>query len=175
MSEQIVTQQRITALCNIARWRGWTNRPFSVGEHTAIGAAVMLWFGRPDTHVKRWWMHDMHETEIVGDVPTPDKARYMNLDYETAIEEFDMRLGDQMGLGDFWWRDKAVKDFDRNMIIVENALIAMIGDPTLPAPDFKDPVQKMIRDLIIQKTFSDPSDVAKSFNRAAMRYGWGVL
>ena len=174
MTDKIVTRERITAMCHINRWRGWTTRPYSVGEHVAIGANTMSWFSRPAEQMQRWWMHDMHETEIIGDVPTPDKCMYVNAAYDAAVEEFDVRLGAEMGLGDLWWRDKGVKDIDRKVLIVENELIAVRKDPALPEPDHSDPmVQDMVANMLVGKlVWSTPDSVIRLYNKHALMYGW---
>lgn len=175
----IITKDRITALCNLNRWRGWTKRPYSVGEHTAIGAWVLDWFKYPDEVVKRWWMHDMHETEVIGDVPTPDKNAYVNVAYDVAVEDFDTQLGAEMGLGDLWWRDAAVKKFDRKMLLIENDLIALRKDPALPAPAYDiDPMLVMIRDIIETPSFAGERGLAEVINyysRDAKRFGWEAV
>lgn len=175
MTEQIITRNRLTALCNINRWRGWTVRPYSVGEHTAVGAWVLDWFKRPDVQVERWWPHDMHETEIVGDVPTPDKKLYMTSDYHLACRNFDVLVGDEMGLNSEWWNDYNIKQFDRKMLIVENDLIALCKDPEIPAPDYDEPMTGMIRDVIVNGTFSSTERVIEAYNRDARRFGWSEV
>lgn len=175
MTDQIITRERLKALSQINRWRGWTRRPYSVGEHTAIGAYVMDWFKIGDKYVKRWWMHDMHETEIVGDVPTPDKAKYMRLSYDHAVEDFDTRLGEEMGLCDgrpLWWRCPKVKQMDRTMLLVENDFMAVNRDESLSRCDTSHPIVDMVINLIGAETFATPDRVIDLWNKNVWKYGW---
>lgn len=170
---EIITRERIIAMSHISRWRGWTTRPYSVGEHTAIGAFAADWFKRQREQCRRWWLHDFHETEIIGDVPTPDKKAYANADYYVAVEEFDMRLGIEAECSEFvWWNDIGVKAIDRKMLLVENDLITLRKDPDLPAPNYDDAMQKLMKDLITNATFSTSDRVVEYWNKEAWKYGW---
>jgi len=121
-------------------------------------------------------MHDMHETEVIGDVPTPDKRMYVNAAYDAAVEDFDMRLGAEMDLGDLWWRDKGVKDIDHKVLIVENELIAVRKDPALPEPEHM--IDPMVKDMVAymggkgKGVWITPGSVIRLYNKHALMYGW---
>lgn len=172
MNTKIATRERFTALCRINRWGGWTKRPYSVGEHTAIGAWVANWFKFRDDSIHHWWMHDMHETEIVGDVTTPQKHLYMNEMYFTDVADFDRQLGLGLNFRDGWWGDATIKRLDRKMLLVENDLIAVNPDPELPAPDYTDALQKEIRSRILGRYYTCPDAVIDAYNRDAKMKGW---
>lgn len=159
MTQVIITPQRIDALNQINRWRGWTVRPFSVLEHTMIGWHVIDWFKWSDQAKRHWLMHDMHETEIVGDVPTPDKAAYMNAAYFQAVTEFDVTLAREVGFHMEWFDALPIKVTDRRMFIAENHLIASRADPTAPPYDDRDPMVKMMADLIRSETYAGEAAV----------------
>ena len=169
----MVTPARLNALCNINRWGGWTVRPFSVAEHCAIGAATLWWFKRPDWQVRAFWLHDMHETEHVGDVPSPDKARYMNNEYHAAVDLFDLPLGNQAGLSRGWQKHPAIKKMDMLLRQVENDYIASQRDPDLPTPDYEnDPVARKVRESVMLGTFSTHEKVFEAWERDKM---WEVV
>lgn len=119
----ILRIERIIAMGNLNRWNGWTVRPYSVLEHTVIGVELMRDSGI-DQHAQLCFlMHDVHETEFCGDIPTPDKARFMGDDYTAAVEEFDTRLGAEVGLSGRWWRNPIIHDMDHAAKIAENDAI----------------------------------------------------
>ena len=168
-----ITPQRLTALCQINRWRGWTVRPYSVGEHCAIGAYVLEWFKRSRIEVVAFWLHDMHETEVIGDVPRPDKARFVNAEYHAAVDLFDAHLGNAAGLSRGWQSDKALKRMDMLMMRVENDIISVNRDPDLTTPDYRtDPMAEMIRECIEDRTFDTPEKVVSLWDRHGM---WEVI
>jgi hypothetical protein len=176
MTDKIITRERIVALSHVSHWRGWTKRPYSVGEHTAVGLHAMNWFKRPVEQMRRWCLHDIHETEVVGDVPTPDKREYMNEKYFTAVEEFDFRLGVEAGCTDFfWWEDQGVKDVDWKILLVENDLIRFEPSPSIPSPDYSDPFQHHIRNCIQRQTFATSDRVIIMWNKLAYRFGWDEI
>lgn len=171
----IVTRERMQALCHLNRWRGWTTRPYSVGEHVAVGAFVMDWFKRPDKQVAAWWMHDMHETEIMGDIPTPDKDRYMGTSYFNDVEDFDIRLGDEMNLPQLWWRSPKLKGMDYIMLQVEYTMLVTLSDHSISPPDYDSPFVEAIRNAIGLGVFSDPEKVISYYNKKSWKYGWGEI
>ena len=164
----LLTENRLRAMCHLSRWRGWTVRPYSVGEHTAIGASVMMWFKYERSAIRAWWLHDMHETEIVGDVPTPDKRMYMSDRYADDVQVFDWRVGQEAGLDAVWPLWTSTKHVDRKMLCIENDLIVTRRDDTLPAPDYNDAFQAMIRRHIMERTFADADTVVRLWHNHGM-------
>ena len=155
MNNRLLTPERINALSHLSRWRGWTKRPYSVLEHCCVGANVLQWFKWSSGLQRKWWLHDLHETEIVGDVPTPDKHEYMNQRFDIAVEEFDTALGNEVEFGPKWWRDKTLKKIDRCMLLVENDQLATRKDPLLCKPDYNDPMVTGMYRLIDQRVYDD--------------------
>jgi hypothetical protein len=133
----LLTRDRLEAAANINRWRGWTKRPYSILEHQLIGAQVMLDVMDTDRELARLFLlHDMHETEVIGDVPTPDKKLYCNTMFDIACEDFDMRLATELDLPARWWSEQSVKWMDRQMLLCENDHMSTRRDPTLHAPEW---------------------------------------
>lgn len=91
---EIITDDRIMALSNINRWRGYTNRQYSVLEHTVVGISVMHLQGHKYSKYqqRRFALHDIHESEFIGDVPAPDIVKYCNSDYHADVRAFDKKL-----------------------------------------------------------------------------------
>lgn len=131
----LLTRERLEAAAHINRWRGWTKRPYSILEHQLIGAQVMSYLVFPTTiDIRSFLVHDLHETEVIGDVPTPDKKRYCNTLFDMACEDFDMRLGAELNLPPMWWRNDPVKWMDKQMLLVENQILSTRPDAELPSP-----------------------------------------
>jgi hypothetical protein len=144
---RLLTLDRLHAAAHINRWRGWTKRPYSILEHQLIGAQVMTYLVFPTTaEIRAFMVHDMHETEVIGDVPTPDKKKYCNAVFDIDCQEFDNRLGVELGLASMWWESKPVKWMDRQMLIVENAVMSTRPDTTLPAP----PTSIVTRETLVE-------------------------
>ena len=137
--EPIVTRKRIEVLCNISRWGGWVNFPYSVGDHTLNGLAMLMAQDAPKNTQVGWLMHDLHETEFVGDIPTPHKTLYTNERYRNDVEAFDIRLGEEIGLDDRWWTNPRIKAIDKMSLIVENAIVYSGNDETIPTPSKTEP------------------------------------
>ena len=133
---QIITENRIAAASHITRWRGWVNRSFSILDHMVIGAEILRFIGRSDRVVKQFLVHDMHETQFVGDITTPDKARYCNGQYHRDVTDFDFALGDEMGWsGERWWMNAHVKSMDEIMKRVENVEVRVKALPEIELPN----------------------------------------
>lgn len=146
----LLSLERLKAAANIGRWRGWTNRSYSILEHQLIGGQAMLLMNAVrNEQIRAFMVHDMHETEIVGDVPSPDKKLYCNTMFDIACEDFDTRLGAELDLGPTWWRNDAVKWMDRQMLIVENAVTSTRPDPAMPRPEWT-LVQRDIRTNLLR-------------------------
>ena len=128
----ILTDDRLKAMAMTNRWNGWLKRPYSVLEHTVIGAYAMDDKGMELMSVLGFLLHDMHESYIVGDVPRPDKEKYMTFAYHQDVRAFDHRLREEVGADEFW-RDDLVKAVDYDMLVWEHWNIATIDDPTVPS------------------------------------------
>lgn len=127
----LITEQRLIAASHENRWRGWTHRPISVLEHSVVGATLCVDIGRPDGVVP-FLLHDLHETEFCGDVPTPDKAAYLGVDYHTAVVEFDTRLAHEAGLmGAAALRTDLVEQIDHVMKVAEYIALCTRDIPEL--------------------------------------------
>jgi len=134
--------KRINAASHISRWRGWTNRPYSILEHMVVGVEVMADMGMP-VEDQRWFLlHDMHETEIIGDVPTPDKMLYCNTLFHAACQEFDNALMSRQRVP--VRNGRVVKAMDKDMMIVEHHCIASRRYDDFPALDVDNAVHLAI-------------------------------
>lgn len=143
---RLLTLDRLQAAAHINRWRGWTKRPYSILEHQLIGAqAMMVMVHVRNEDIRAFMVHDMHETEVIGDVPTPDKKLYCNTMFDIACENFDTKLGAELDLGPMWWRKEPVKWMDKHMLLVENQIMSTRPDPDLISPPMNQ-VSRTIRD-----------------------------
>jgi hypothetical protein len=88
----LLTPERIFAASHICRWRGRVHRHYSVLEHSVIGAWVLRELGYDHNAVRSFLLHDLEETEFCGDIPTPDKAAYMNADYFADVRVWEDEL-----------------------------------------------------------------------------------
>ena len=105
-----------------------------------VGTEVLAQMKAPE-NVQRWFLlHDMHETEICGDIPTPDKARYCNIQFDLACEDYDNRLRDTYGdLVRLTAAERLmVKDMDHAMMVVEHALVSSRICPDVPRPEWNE-------------------------------------
>jgi len=158
MSSPIITPERIIAASNICRWRGWMKTRISLTRHMRATAGAILELTEDRKLALMSLVHDLHETAIVGDVPTPDKSRYMNALYHQDIQQFDTRLAHEVGFNVmqrcdpsstalvFWQDHPTLRTADRAALIVENAHYVMPEhrDPKLPEYDEGSVWQKTI-------------------------------
>lgn len=147
----LLTSERIRAASRINRFRGWTRRNYSILEHQVIGALLMSERGDTDEAIRAFLVHDLHETEFVGDIPTPDKARYMPESYYRDVAEWDLRLCDEIGLPLAALDSEAVQYVDSTMAAVESVIVST-GDWTAvydPTPD-----TRFITELITSRSFA---------------------
>lgn len=145
----LLTLDRLQAAAHINRWRGWTKRPYSILEHQLIGAeAMMVMVHVRNEDICAFMVHDMHETEVIGDVPTPDKKLYCNTMFDIACENFDTKLGAELGFDPMWWRNEPVRWMDRQMLLVENQMISTRSDAGLESPPMTH-VSRMIRERLM--------------------------
>jgi hypothetical protein len=77
----LLTRERVEALNRINRFAGWTTRPYSVLEHSVIGAKLTT----NRTLQKAFLLHDMEESAF-GDIITPVKRKYMPPAYFAEVE-----------------------------------------------------------------------------------------
>jgi hypothetical protein len=85
---KLLTRNRIEALAKINRYAGWTTRPFSVLEHSVIGAKLT-----PNRVLRNaFLLHDMHETEFGGDITSPVKRKYISAQYHLDVKTWDLDL-----------------------------------------------------------------------------------
>ncbi len=148
----IITKDRIAALGNINRWRGWTVRPYSVLEHTVIGVDAVRAHGMREDIQRQFLLHDLHESEICGDVPVPDKERYVNRAFHDACAAFDRSIG----MSNDRFVRMGCQYLDHRMKLVEADLL-LLKRPGVQVepPNYNDPVQRTIRDLIIGNAYAD--------------------
>ncbi len=121
---KLLTNERLHAASMINRWGGWVKRPYSILEHSVIGAAIAQEYF--DADPRPFLLHDLHETEIVGDVPTPHKPLYLNSQYHVAVEDFDNRLWAETGVSP---DHPVTTEVDRIMAAAEHFEVAVRGDP----------------------------------------------
>lgn len=77
----LLTRERVVALSRLNRYCGWTTRPFSVLEHSVIGAKLT-----PNrTLQKAFLLHDFEES-VFGDIISPVKRKYMPAAYYMDVE-----------------------------------------------------------------------------------------
>lgn len=162
---------RLMAAAHICRWRGWTKRHYSILEHMIIGTEALHQIGAPE-NVQRWFLiHDMHETEICGDIPTPDKAEYCNIQFDLACEAYDDTLretyGDLVRLNPD--HRNMVKDMDYDMAVVEHVAISTRICNDMERPDWR-LTQKTIRNLI-PRTGPPTLLMVQQWHRHAKRLG----
>lgn len=134
--EQLISS--LKALGYINRWYGHTKRPFSVLEHTVIGAEVLTKTMLDYRDVVRCFlMHDLHETVIGGDMSTPDVEHYTDDRFRDSRAMIDE---------DFWrmtgWPEPdkfavmVSKMMDETMAIVENETVRVTPLATIRKPDW---------------------------------------
>lgn len=121
---EFVTKDRIAALSRINRFNGWTSRPYSVLEHTVLGAAAMKRAGKPHDVIRTFLLHDMHETEY-GDEVRPVRRDHPNPSKQDAMHQFDVEIHRQSGLHEQLIMCNAVANMDNLMLSVE------LNHPTL--------------------------------------------
>jgi 5'-deoxynucleotidase YfbR-like HD superfamily hydrolase len=127
----LITPDRIRAGANIIRWNGWMTVPISIIRHSVAMHDCILRLEPTARLVARMALvHDLHETEIVGDVPTPDKRKYMNTQYHLDVAKFDDDIATEVGIphsiDDASWVNNCVlKMADRVAVVVENGNYVM--------------------------------------------------
>lgn len=157
----LINDERVRAANNIMRWRGWMTRRYSILEHMVVGAAVMERFGISEEAQLLFLLHDMHETEYIGDVPTPHKMLYCNTQFRADCLSFDTRLWAEHDLMPTTCTLAAVDAMDRHMAAVEHVRLVTNHYDDVMRMDEQNPFHVAIRDNI---GMVEPSDV--------MRHWW---
>ncbi len=98
MSDVLLTPERITAASHICRWQGWVSRPYSILEHMNIGGFALRELGYGHTAVKAFLLHDLEETEFMGDIRKPDKNKYCTEEYYRDVVAWEKRLYAECGV-----------------------------------------------------------------------------
>lgn len=146
----LLTPERIVQASYICRWRGRVHRHYSVLEHTIIGAWVLRELGYDHNAVRSFLLHDLEETEFVGDIPTPDKAVYMNAEYFGDVQVWEDELYRETEVT----RNIEVNSLmDEIMLRAEHATVSKVPDD---APR-TDPAIRLCRVLIDADEFSVPA------------------
>lgn len=112
----------------INRWNGWLHRPYSVLEHSVVGAGAMLAHNHGARAVLSFLLHDFEESEF-GDWPAPAKALHTTDDYRADVAEFNLYLARSVGLEPHDFESPAVKQVDHAMAWAESHSVALLGDP----------------------------------------------
>ena len=145
----LLTRGRIEQAQHICRWRGRVKRHFSILEHSVIGAWVLKTLGYDIDAVRSFLLHDLEETEFCGDIPTPDKAVYMNSDYFRDVREWENRLFIECGVKR---NIPVIELMDEIMCRAEHATISLVPDDT-PRTD---PTIRLCRVMIDADEFGTP-------------------
>lgn len=135
---KLITTERLIAAGHINRWRGWTTRPFSILEHMVLGTTAASICGWSKDVQLKFLVHDLHETEIIGDVPTPHKRLYVNDAFHDACVGFDFQLGAEINLRGEWWEDPHLKKLDRIMRDVEEQAIRLDSTSSISCTEHGD-------------------------------------
>ncbi len=124
----LLNNKRLHALHNVSRWGGWVKRPYSVLEHTLLGAELVIAKGLDP---KPFLLHDMEESEF-GDITTHNKRKFMNGRYYATVDRWNADLCAESGIHPSRLVcPELVKYADHVMLHAEHLSVAMIGDPTL--------------------------------------------
>lgn len=147
----LLTPARLVAATRICRFNGWTTRHYSILEHMVIGTHILRKMDAPPEVQKAFLIHDIEETEIVGDVPSPDKALYMNDRYFRAVEVFDRLLCLEVGIDYRALSHPDVKMMDTIMAGIESQLV-FAGEWRAYTEDC--PEVNMAMDLIVSQKYA---------------------
>ena len=145
----LLTHERINQAANICRWRGRVTRHFSVLEHTVIGAWVLKHLEYDHNAVRSFLLHDLEETEFVGDVPTPDKALYMNADYFRDVKVWEEELYRECGVKR---ATEVVSLMDEIMVQAEYATVSLVPNES----PWTDATVRLCRVMIDADEFGTP-------------------
>lgn len=166
--QTLLTPARIEQTANICRWRGRVRRHYSVLEHTVIGAWTLKQLGYDHNAVRSFLLHDLEETEFCGDIPTPDKAIYMNADYFRDVRVWEADLYRETGVK----RNLPVIELmDEVMVRAEHATVSMVPDD---APR-TDATIRWCRVMIDADEFGTPEQWWDLWNNAAPELLFGKV
>ena len=126
----LLTNERLRALHNVNRWGGWLLRPYSVLEHTLIGADMLEAKGETSS-IRPFLLHDMEESEFLGDVRTHHKAKYLTAKYNYDVERWKQAMCLEAGIYLSELSGGWVKYADHSMLYAEHLTVAAPGDPVL--------------------------------------------
>lgn len=115
----IITDERLIAASRTYRFGGWTTRPYSILEHMVIGAIRLKEEGFNAAAWGGFLLHDIEETELVGDVQSPHKDKYMNQLYFLHVKDFNVDLAAEAGMGSKRLDSPMVKKMDDDLWRVE--------------------------------------------------------
>lgn len=146
----LINEKMIISASRLCRWNGYTHRHYSVLEHTIIGTKLL-----DDEDAKRHFMlHDFHETIIVGDVPTPDREKYMNDYYHTRINEIDRQIYKAYGMLNGLTRAGCLAGImDEALARVEHDVICSMTHENMGRPDYKLRSHDSIRSMIFSAQY----------------------
>lgn len=110
------------ALARINRFTGHTEVPYSVAQHSVLGARILRDRGAPLGHQRAFLMHDAHES-MIGDVSSPVAQCVLEWrDFEqTHFRAFASRFGTPR------WLPTELTRLDRDMAF--NELHWLLGEP----------------------------------------------
>jgi hypothetical protein len=115
--------------------------------------------------VQAFLLHDLEETEFCGDIPTPDKALYMNERYFLDVAEWKFRLYEENGVR---LHDDAVRAMDANMLQAEFQTVSLVPNDS---PEFSRGISLAAR-LIKRGGYDSTAQFWKLWNGIAPRAFW---
>lgn len=114
----LLTQERVEALSRINRFAGWTSRPYSVLEHSVIGAT----FATSRVLKRAFLLHDMEESAF-GDIISPVKRRFMPAAYYEEVDAWNRGLAHETKVPYSAIDGEQVHHFDAVMLAAETRTI----------------------------------------------------
>lgn len=127
----LLTRERVQALARINRYTGWTTRPYSVLEHSVIGAKLVP----PGVVQRAFLLHDMEESAF-GDIISPVKRKYMSPEYHADVETWVRDLAAETKIPYSAIDGEQIHHLDRVMLAAEKSTVyaglnRMTGDASL--------------------------------------------
>lgn len=164
----LLTPARIEQAANICRWQGRVKRHYSILEHSIVGAWTLRSHGYDVDAVRSFLLHDLEETEFVGDIPTPDKAIYMNSDYFRDVRVWENRLFIECGVK----RNLPVIEMmDEVMAQAEYASVSLVPNES-PRTD---PMIRWCRVMIDADEFGTPDQWWNLWNNSQITLGFSEV
>lgn len=149
---RLVNDKSLHALHHINRWGGWVKRPYSVLEHSILGAELLVAKGEDP---RPFLLHDFEEVAF-GDQVTHNKRRYMNARYHYDVDQWNAKMCAEQGITPSDLHSSSVKYVDHVMLHAEHLSVALIGDPVLFAAK---PVTKDVTNRCVAIGFDAYRDV----------------